>query len=161
MSGRGVFLFVLPLIVSGGAVLSLAMAQTSSKPRPRYPHEDIGIDSLPGRKEAQIASEKEFKVFYNFHFTDRVKESGITFVHHAVDDETRHDRPNHYDRGTGLAAADVDGDGLYDLYFVNQAGSNELWKNLGGGKFKNITQEAGVGLRGRISVGASFADVNT
>jgi hypothetical protein len=43
---------------------------------------------------------------------------------------------------------------------VNQVGGNELWKNLGRGKFKNITEEAEVGLPGRISVGAAFADVS-
>ncbi len=56
--------------------------------------------------------------------------------------------------------ADVDGDGLYDIYFVSQTGGNELWKNLGGGKFKNITAEAGVGVPGRISVSAAFADID-
>jgi len=157
--GNRLFAFVV-LVVSAGAALGLTSAQTNTRPRLRYPDDDIGVDSLPSRKEAQIASEKEFKVFYNFRFTDRRKESGITFVHHAVDDVTRHDRSSHYDHGTGLAVADVDGDGLYDIYFVNQAGGNELWKNLGGGKFRNITQEAGVGLAGRISVGAAFADVN-
>ena len=45
------------------------------------------------------------------------------------------------------------------IYFVNQVGGNELWRNLGGGKFKNITREAGVGLPDRISVGAAFADI--
>ena len=35
----------------------------------------------------------------------------------------------------------------YDIYFVNQVGGNELWKNLGGGRFRNITKDAGVGLR--------------
>jgi hypothetical protein len=52
----------------------------------------------------------------------------------------------------------VDGDGLLDLYLLTQIGSNELWKNLGGGKFRNITEETGVGVADRISVGASFAD---
>jgi enediyne biosynthesis protein E4 len=66
----------------------------------------------------------------------------------------------HYDHGNGIAVADVDNDGLYDIYFVNQVGGNELWKNLGGGKFKNITTEAGVGLPARISVAASFADID-
>ncbi|HLJ09553.1 MAG TPA: CRTAC1 family protein, partial [Planctomycetaceae bacterium] len=56
--------------------------------------------------------------------------------------------------------ADVDGDGLYDLYFVNQVGGNELWRNLGRGRFENITDKAGVGLAGRVSVTASFADTD-
>ena len=131
-----------------------------SKPRPRYPDTDIGADSLPARKKAQMETVKQFKVFCQFQFSDRLKESGITFVHHAVDDATAHQRPCHYDHGNGVAVADVDGDGLYDIYFTNQVGGNELWKNLGGAKFKNITKEAGVGLAGRISVGAAFADID-
>ena len=69
-------------------------------------------------------------------------------------------KPVHYDHGNGIAAADVDGDGLIDLYFVNQVGGNQLWKNLGGGRFRNITKEAGVGLADRIGVTASFADID-
>ena len=89
-----------------------------------------------------------------------MKQSGITFHHHALPYATDRYIANHYDHGTGVAVADVDGDGLYDLYFVNQVGGNELWKNLGNGKFKNITDEAGVGLKDRISAGAAFADVD-
>jgi enediyne biosynthesis protein E4 len=66
----------------------------------------------------------------------------------------------HYDHGNGIAVADVDGDGLLDIYFVNQLGGNELWKNLGNGRFRNITQEAGVALADRVSVAASFADID-
>ena len=148
-------------------VLNFAGAQSKPpqsaeaiSPRPRYPDEDIGAVTLATRRKAQLATEGQFKVFYQFHFTDRIKESGITFKYRAVDDVTRHFRADHYDHGSGIAVADVDGDGLYDIYFVNQAGPNELWKNLGHGKFQNITREAGVGLEGRISVGAAFADVN-
>ncbi len=50
--------------------------------------------------------------------------------------------------------------GLPDIYFLNQIGGNELWKNLGNGKFRNITKEAGVALANRISVAASFADID-
>ena len=39
----------------------------------------------------------------------------------------------------------------HDIYFVNQVGGNELWKNLGGGRFRNITAAAGVGRRGHAS----------
>jgi hypothetical protein len=37
----------------------------------------------------------------------------------------------HYDHGSAVAVADVDGDGLYDIYFVNQVGGNELRKKAG------------------------------
>lgn len=146
--------FVLPGLSVGLLLASSVVVEV------RQPEPDIGVQSLAARKAAQLATVGQFKVFYAFSFVDRVKESGITFVHHAVDDATRHYVPNHYDHGSGLAVADVDGDGLYDIYFVNQVGGNELWKNLGGGKFKNITAEAGVGLPGRVSVGASFADID-
>jgi FG-GAP-like repeat len=67
---------------------------------------------------------------------------------------------NQFNGGNDSARTGRGGDGLYDIYFTNQVGGNKLWKNLGGGKFKNITLEAGVGLPGRISVAASFADID-
>src|SRR6202035_3379838 len=99
-------------------------------------------------------------VFYQFQFADRVKESGITFVHHIVDDAGRHYKAVHYDHGNGIAVADVDGDGLPDIYFTTQLGTNRLYRNLGGGKLEDITERAGVGLPDQIVVGASFADVD-
>ena len=66
--------------------------------------------------------------------------------------------PVHYDHGNGIAVADVDGDSRPDLYLTSQLGGNELWRNLGGGRFEDITEKAGVGLSDRIGVTASFAD---
>jgi hypothetical protein len=126
----------------------------------RSPDPDIGVETLAARAKAQRATLGQFKVPYDFQFADRVKESGITFVHHIVDDAGLYYKPIHYDHGNGVAVADVDGDGLPDLYFTSQLGGNELWKNLGGGKFLNITKEAGVALAGRVSVTASFADID-
>jgi hypothetical protein len=131
-----------------------------SSPRVRYPAKDTGLDSLPTRARAQELTTGDFRVDYHFRFTDKLPESGITFVHHIVDDSGLNYKAVHYDHGNGVAAADVDGDGLPDIYFVNQAGGNELWKNLGRGKFQNITAEAGVAVPGRISVAASFADTD-
>ncbi|MBN9692831.1 MAG: VCBS repeat-containing protein [Verrucomicrobia bacterium] len=62
--------------------------------------------------------------------------------------------------GSGVAAADVDGDGLVDLYFCHKQAPNQLYRNLGGGQFTNITVQAGVGCTNQTSVGAVFADVN-
>jgi enediyne biosynthesis protein E4 len=144
------------------AAALLVPVNTSSQSTPdvRYPDPDVGVDSLAARQKAQLDTADRFKVFFKFRFTDALKDSGITFFHHMVDDAGIDYKPVHYDHGTGVAVADVDGDGLYDIYFVNQVGGNELWKNVGGGKFRQITTQAGVGLPGRISVTASFADIN-
>jgi enediyne biosynthesis protein E4 len=143
-----------------GMFASMHAADESELPEVRYPRVDVALDTMDARIKAQRETIRQFKVFHDFQFTDKLKESGITFVHHAVPEATYNYMAVHYDHGNGIAVADVDGDGLYDIYFVNQVGGNELWKNLGNGKFKNITDEAGVALKDRISVGASFADVN-
>ncbi len=123
------------------------------------PAGDIGVASLSARSEAQLAGVGDLRAFHDFRFTDRVAESGITFRHHVVDDAAKTYKAAHYDHGNALAVADVDGDGRLDLYFVTQLGSNELWRNLGNGKFENITTDA-ISLADRVGVGASFADID-
>jgi len=109
---------------------------------------------------AQAASASRIKAGHGFRFTDRQPESGITFVHHMTEDSGRNEKAIHYDHGSGVAAADVDGDGLEDLYFANQIGGNQLWRNLGNGTFENVTESAGVAVPGRVSVAAAFADLD-
>jgi hypothetical protein len=152
--------------VSSGAIAAAFFVAVCTRgaappatPEVRYPAEDATA-ALAARKQRQLKTVDQFKVFYQFQFEDRLEQSGITFVNHALDDSKRDYQPAHYDHGTGIAVADVDGDGLYDIYFVSQTGGNELWKNLGGGKFRNITAEAGVGVPGRISISAAFADID-
>ena len=115
---------------------------------------------VEARRDAQLRTAGDFGVFHDFRFADRVAESGITFRHRIVADAGRDYKAVHYDHGNGVAAADVDGDGLDDLYFVNQVGANELWRNLGGARFENVTESAGVGVADRIGVAASFADID-
>src|SRR4029078_12583258 len=124
------------------------------------PPVDAGADTLAARGAAERASVGRFKVPHDFRFTDRLPESGITFVHQIVDDAGKTYKAAHYDHGNGIAVADVDGDGLPDIYFVSQLGGNQLWKNLGNGRFRNITAEAGVAVPGKISVSATFADID-
>jgi hypothetical protein len=62
--------------------------------------------------------------------------------------------------GSGVAAGDYNGDGLCDLYFCSMNGRNALYKNLGGWKFADVTDEAGVACNGKLSTGATFADLD-
>ena len=127
---------------------------------PKAPSPAQMTDWLDSRKKAQVRTVQKFQAFHDFQFADRIEESQITFRHQPVDDASKTFKLAHYDHGTGMAVADVDGDGLPDIYFVNQHGRSELWRNLGHGKFEDITDRAGVGLKDKVCVGASFADID-
>ena len=93
-------------------------------------------------------------------FEDQATEAGISFrMNFLANEQGENFKINLYDHGSGVAVADYDGDGLDDLYFCNQLDGNALYRNLGGGKFRDVTASAGdVALADRISVSAVFAD---
>ena len=139
---------------------AIRVGATDSSTDVGVPPEVLAPPWLETRRQAQVAAAADYAVFCDFSFADRQSISGIAFHHRIVDDSGRHYRPNHYDHGNGVALADVDGDGRTDLYFVNQTGPNELWRNAGGGQFSDITEQGGVALADRIGVTASFADLD-
>jgi enediyne biosynthesis protein E4 len=115
---------------------------------------------LPTLRAEQLRTAGSIGVFSSFQFADRIAESGITFKHRIVNDAGKTYKATHYDHGNSVAIADVDRDGLLDIYFVSQVGGNQLWRNLGGARFQNITDSAGVALADRVGVAASFADTD-
>src|SRR5881409_3672413 len=62
--------------------------------------------------------------------------------------------------GSGVAAGDVDGDGLVDLYFCGLDRNNVLYRNLGNWKFEDITEKAGVSCPNLDATGTAFADLD-
>ena len=85
-------------------------------------------------------------------------ECGIGFTNrlsseHAAENQIRLN-------GSGVAAGDVDGDGWCDLYFCGLDGANALYRNLGGWKFQDITEFAGVACSNQFSTGALLVDVD-
>ncbi len=66
----------------------------------------------------------------------------------------------YYYDGGGVAAGDVNGDGLIDLYFTASALSNRLYLNRGDFRFEDATDQAGVAGEGDWTKGVAMADVN-
>ena len=117
-------------------------------------------DWLEQRAAAQRAASADWEVAHGFGFRDGIDESGIEWRNEVVDDAGKAYKAVHYDHGNGVSAADVDGDGDFDLYFTNQAGNNALYTNNGDGTFSEASWDAGVPVFDRVSVAASFADID-
>ena len=152
------------------AILLLAAQSAARTSTPEFAPQNVPVRYVPDDLQetswlkklgdAQAKAMAGVTTFHGFQFTDRLSASGITFRHRIVDDAGKTYKAAHYDHGNGLAIADVDGDGRTDLYFVNQVGGNQLWRNAGGGRFEDITASAGVGVPGKVSVSAGFADID-
>ncbi|MDH3368385.1 MAG: VCBS repeat-containing protein, partial [Gemmatimonadota bacterium] len=63
-------------------------------------------------------------------------------------------------QGAGVCLGNVDSDELPDVFLARTEGPNSLYRNLGGWRFEEITQPAGVGAPDRFSSGCAFADVD-
>ena len=78
-------------------------------------------------------------------FTEVASASGVNFVHHSGA-AGNFLLPEIMGGGAGFV--DVDGDGYLDIYLVDSAGPNRLYRNTGDASFTEITLAAGVGDTG-------------
>ncbi len=87
------------------------------------------------------------------------QQTGIWFTNLLP--EQRHLTNQILPNGSGVTAGDIDGDGWCDLFFcgLKDAGCR-LYRNLGGWKFTNITEQAGVGCAGLDCTGAALVDLD-
>jgi hypothetical protein len=98
-------------------------------------------------------------------FRDVTREAGITFEHHAAPEK----KYIVESMSGGVALFDYDNDGRLDIYFVDaltvqtardpRAARSALYRNLGGLKFADVTDKAGVAHPG-WGMGVCVADVD-
>jgi hypothetical protein len=98
-------------------------------------------------------------------FRDITKQAGITFEHHAAPEK----KYIVESMSGGVALFDFDNDGKLDIYFVDaltvetakspQTARSALYRNLGGLRFQDVTDRAGVAHPG-WGMGVCVADVD-
>jgi len=86
--------------------------------------------------------------------------TGVTFENRLPEDSTLNILNFlYYYNGGGVATGDVNGDGLPDLYFTSNLGSDRLYLNRGAYRFEDVTARAGVAGPSGWKTGVTMADV--
>jgi hypothetical protein len=89
-------------------------------------------------------------------------ESGITFQNNLKETvDFNIFNYMYFYNGAGVAAGDLNGDELPDVYFTSNQESNRLYLNKGNMKFQDVTEASGVTGLGGWATGVTMADVNS
>ncbi|MGI0105772.1 FG-GAP-like repeat-containing protein [Salinimicrobium sp. WS361] len=111
------------------------------------------------KKEDEVATSEspETKIFR----TVSSEESAIDFSNNLTEsDSLNYFSYSYIYMGGGVAAGDINNDGLQDLYFTGNQVPNKLYLNKGNLEFEDITEAAGVAGDERWYTGVTMADVN-
>jgi enediyne biosynthesis protein E4 len=87
--------------------------------------------------------------------------SGLAFVNYIEETYQNNAITNPYlYSGGGVGVIDYDHDGLEDIFLTATTQACKLYKNLGGLKFKDVTNESGINTSSGIKTGVSIVDLN-
>ena len=90
-----------------------------------------------------------------------MEKTGVDFINKVQDNDSINilNYRNFYNGG-GVAIGDINNDGLPDIFFTANQGSNKLYLNKGGFQFEDISAKAGFVNKQQFSTGDVMADIN-
>ena len=91
------------------------------------------------------------------------EETGIDFSNTIIPNLETKENLFDYDyfyNGSGVGIADLNNDGLKDVFFCSNQMPNKLYLNKGELRFEDITEKSNVNQNKEWSSGVTFADVN-
>ena len=88
-------------------------------------------------------------------------QTGIDFINEVKNGEDMNIfKYRNFYNGGGVAIGDINNDGLSDIYFTSNLGTNKLYLNKGDFKFEDISKKAGVEGTKSWSTGVVMVDLN-
>src|ERR1039457_7013430 len=129
----------------------------------RYACLIFGVNLLLLAVYSEQAAKPEPREAGRVQFYEVAAVSGITFRHENGASAEKYMVETF---GSGVGVIDFDNDGLPDLFFANGADlahakpspGNALYRNLGNGKFEDVTAKAGVAGNGMFATGVTVGD---
>lgn len=118
----------------------------------------IGTSCTDPKTKTELKEDKnEGKLFLSI----PANESGIDFQNKLVETlESNYYQYMYTYIGGGVAAGDLNNDGLVDLYFTSNSSEDKLYINQGNLTFKDVTTQAGIQHKTGFNTGVTMADVN-
>lgn len=110
-----------------------------------------------GCSPSEQKSAKELRGFKIF----KAETTGLHFAN-TLTETPEFNRLNYefFYNGGGVAAGDIDNDGLIDLYFTGNQVADKLYPNKGNMRFEDITEQAGISSSTDWHTGVAMVDVN-
>jgi len=106
------------------------------------------------------SSSKNEKLTKNFSLLN-VEQTGVDFQNNLKEnDSINYFSYSYLYMGGGVAAGDINNDGLADLFFTGNMETNKLYLNKGDLQFEDITNQAGVNGDNRWFTGVTMVDIN-
>ena len=120
----------------------------------------LGCKSAPENEKLQSYQPKILGPIF-----ERVPESksNVHFTNKIIPDLGKNHSVFHYDyfySGGGVGIADLNNDGLDDIFFTGNQVDNRLYLNKGNLEFEDVTASSGINAGKTWANGVTFADVN-